>query len=268
MAKKLSREIELNTGETIPIVGFGTWNLAGRAEQAVQWALAAGYRHIDTAKIYDTEAEIGRAVRKSGVPREELCIVTKVWNSDQGYERTLDAIDTSLSRLKMEYVDLYLVHWPDADRDTREATWRAMEEIFDSGKAKAIGVSNYERSHLAEMELYAETPPAANQIEMHPFNVPDEAAAYCHEHGIAVVNYAPLARARYLNDATLKAVAKKHERSVAQVMLRWGIQLGHAVIPKAGNRKHIEENIDIFDFELDAQDLAKLSALDEDTSVV
>ncbi|HWO07359.1 MAG TPA: aldo/keto reductase [Candidatus Paceibacterota bacterium] len=227
MARDVAREIEMNTGEKMPVIGFGTWNLAGRAEQPVLWALEAGYRHIDTAKIYDTETDIGRAVKKSGVPREEIFITTKLWDDDQGYERAIRAIDASLDRLGMDYVDLYLIHWPNTDepggKDVRAETWRAMEHIFRAGKARTIGVSNYERSHLAEMELYAEMPPAVNQVEMHPFKVPNDTVEYCHEHGIIVVNYSPLTRTQYFGDETLNAIEKKHGKTVPQVLLRWGV---------------------------------------------
>lgn len=267
----VQESIEMNTDAAIPSVGLGTWDLAGVAEEPVLWALEAGYRHIDTATIYETEAEIGRAITKSGVPREEIFITTKLWREYVGLEAAARELDKSLDRLGTDYVDLYLIHWPNADPqdgpDIREATWEGMEAVFNDGKAKAIGVSNYEKSHLVEMETYANIPPAVNQIEMHPLKIPDDTIAYCHEHGIVVVDYAPLARTQLFSDTTLNGIAKKHKKSAAQVMLRWGLQHGHVVIPKSHLKQHIEENIAVFDFELSAEEMQKLDALDKDESV-
>jgi len=239
------QKILLNTGADLPIVGLGTWDLAGVAEKAVLDALALGYRHIDTAKIYDTEAEIGRAITKSEIPREDIFITTKLWRNEVGLKAAQKGIDASLDRLGMDYVDLYLIHWPCVDSvegaRIREETWQGMEAVFQEGKAKAIGVSNYDRSHLAEMEMYANIPPAVNQIEVHPFCIPNETIAYCHEHDIAVVDYSPLARKHNWDDATLVAIAKAHKRSIAQIMLRWAVQEGRAVIPKTANKKHMAE---------------------------
>lgn len=264
--------LTLNSGFEIPTIGLGTWNLRGRATDPVRYALDIGYRHIDTAKIYGTEEEIGDAVRLSGVRRDEIFITTKVWNDDQGYATTLQAIDASLERLRMDYVDLYLIHWPLTDEhegeNRRAETWRAMEEIRKAGKAKSIGVSNYEVRHLKEMEKYAQTPPAVNQIEMHPLDFPQDINTYCHEKGILVTDYAPLGRAHHFKDPTLSAIAKKKGKTVPQIMLRWGLQHGNIVIPKSARHEHIKENFEIFDFELDEDDMRRIDDLDQDESVV
>lgn len=265
------RTLELNTGASIPTVGLGTWDLAGRAEAPVRIALEAGYRHIDTATIYDTETEIGRAIKDSDVPREEIFITTKLWREYTGAEAAARELEKSLERLDMDYVDLYLIHWPNTDPEDgaaiREATWEGMEAVFNDGKAKAIGVSNYDRAHLVEMEMYANIPPAVDQIEMHPLHIPDETIAYCHEHGIVVVDYAPLARTQLFEDETLMRIAKKHKRTPAQILLRWGLQEGHVVIPKSHQKAHIIENFALFDFELTKQEMQALEALDRDDSV-
>jgi len=260
--------VELNTGVQVPIVGLGTWNLEGSAEAATLAALGAGYRHIDTAKIYGTEKEIGRALKKSDVPREDIFITTKLWTSDQGYDRTMTAIEDSLSKLDMDFVDLYLIHWPTDDDELRIETWKAMEDIYNDGKAKAIGVSNYELHHLREMDSYAEIMPAMNQIEVHPFWYRKDLVDYCHTHDIAVTNYSPLTRAHYLKEQVIADIAKRHKKTPAQVLLRWGVQMGDVVIPKSGNPKHIQENIDIFDFELTPAEMEQLSALSDNESVI
>lgn len=263
--------ISLNNGAAMPVLGIGTWDMQD-TEQAIQWALEAGYRHIDTAKIYDTEEGIGKAVRQSAIPREELFIVTKLWNTDQGYNTALMAMDESLAKLQMDYVDLYLVHWPTTDEwsgeNKREETWKAMEEIFHSGKARTIGVSNYKREHLEEMKIYAAIPPAVNQIEFHPFWFRKELMDYCHEHGIAVTDYCPLTRTKRLDNPVIGKIARKHEKTPAQVLLRWGIQHGNIVIPQSSNQAHIQENMDIFDFELEEQDMINLNGLNQNWSAL
>ncbi len=260
--------IELNTGAEVPVIGLGTWDMEGEAEASVLEALQAGYRHLDTAKIYGTEKEIGRALRKSDVPREEIFVTTKVWNTDQGEEGTLAAIDASLSKLDLDYVDLYLIHWPHHSERIREETWKAMEAIYNDGKAKAIGVSNYELHLLREMDSYAEIMPAMNQIEVHPFWYRKDLVDYCHAHDIAVTNYSPLTRREHLEDPVIANIAKRNGKSPAQVLLRWGVQLGNIVIPKAAKPAHIRENIEIFDFELTKKDIEELAELDQNLSVI
>lgn len=264
---------ELSNGVRIPSLGFGTWGLAnGKEVQSVVWALEAGYRHIDTAKVYGSEGAVGQAVRSSAIPREEMFITTKLWNSDQGYEPTSRAIDASLEALSMEYVDLYLVHWPFTDEmvgdNKREKTWRAMEEVLASGKAKAIGVSNYLVEHLEEMRGYATVLPMVNQVECHPFWFRGELIDYCHEKGIVVTNYSPLTRGTMLDHALIQTIADEHEKTPAQILLRWGLQHGSVVIPKSSNKEHIEENLHIFDFTLPEIDMRALDGLNENKSFV
>ncbi len=249
------------------------WKARGdEAVQAVQWALESGYRHIDTAAIYLNEEEVGTGIRKSGIPREEIFVTTKVWNADQGFESTLTAIDFSLIKLQVEYVDLYLIHWPFTNmldgENKREETWRAMEKILATGKARAIGVSNYEIEHLEEMKQYAHTPPAVNQVEFHPFWFRKELMEYCHKQNIQVENYSPLSRGKFLMHEHITAIAQAHGKTNAQVLLRWGIQHGNIVLPKSVHKERIEENISIFDFALSEEEMTVLDGWGEQESIV
>jgi diketogulonate reductase-like aldo/keto reductase len=268
----------------MPRVGLGVWEAYGNeATQAVKWALGAGYRLIDTAMIYENEEEVGTAIRESSVPRAEIFLTTKVWNDDQGYASTLAAMDRSLKALKTDYVDLYLVHWPftgvpwpytdeavmeHPSHNKRAETWKAMEEILASGKARSIGVSNYKIHHLEEMKTYAKTQPAVNQIELHPFWFRKDLMDYCHANKIVVEGYAPLSRAKKLMDPRVTAIAMKQGKSNAQILLRWGLQHGNVVIPKSVHKERILENIDVFGFHLSNEDMAALDALNENESVI
>lgn len=263
----VNKFIKLNNGSNIPAIGLGTWRLQN-IEQLIIWAVETGYRLIDTASIYGNEKEIGNGVRNCGVKREELFVTTKVWPDEQGYKQTLAAIDNSLGRLKLDYVDLYLVHWPLSSKSKREETWKAMEEIYKTGKAKAVGVSNYTIELLKEMNEYAQIKPAVNQIELHPFWFRKELMNYCHEHNIALECYAPLARAKKLDDSRIIAIAKKYNKTNAQVALRWSLQHNNVVIPKTSHRERLQENIDVFDFEIAEKDMAVLDALNENYSIV
>lgn len=255
------RTITLNNGIKMPVIGLGVWQAGSGTEQAVLWALEAGYRLIDTAMIYGNETEVGSAIKKSDIQREEIFVTTKLWRSDFGYESALLAIDESLNRLGMSYVDLYLIHWPDADYDIRSETWNAMEEIYHSGKAKSIGVSNYSVELLQEMKEYAGVVAAVNQVEFHPFDYKNELMDYCHENGIALEAYSPLMRGHNLNDPRITAIAQNHGKSNAQVVLRWSIQHGNIVIPKSVHRERIIENINIFDFKLSEGEMKGLDNL-------
>jgi methylglyoxal/glyoxal reductase len=261
--------LKMNNGLDIPVLGLGVWQAkAGReVEDAVIWALETGYRLIDTARIYGNEEGVGRAIRKSKIPRDQIFLTTKLWNEDQGYETALAAIDQSLERLEMDYVDLYLIHWPFMDRNKgenrREETWKAMEEIYKSGKAKAIGVSNYTVKHLEEMKAYAKIMPAINQVEFHPFLYQKELLDYCRQNNIIVEAYSPLAHASRINDKRIAAVAEKYRKSNAQVLIRWSLQHGNVVIPKSVHKERIRENFNVFDFELSGQDMLALDALNE-----
>ncbi len=253
----------LRGGVEMPRLGLGVWQSAPGEEtrRAVSEALAAGYRHVDTARAYRNEADVGAAIRESGVPRREVFVTTKLWNADHGYDRTLRAMDQSLASLGMEQVDLYLVHWP--VEGLRNDTWRAMEKILSDGKARAIGVSNYTIRHLDELLARAKMAPSVNQVEFNPFLNQRALLAHCRRHGIQLEAYGPLARAHRMDEPALVAIARKHGRTPAQVLLRWGLQHELVVIPKSVRPERIRENADVFGFALDAQDLAALDALDE-----
>ena len=250
-------------GGRIPIVGLGVWQ-SPRGEPtraAVRAALRVGYRHVDTARIYANEKEVGEAVRASGVPRAEVFVTTKLWNDDQGYDAALRAFDASLERLGLEYVDLYLIHWPVAGK--RLDSWRALERFHADKRARHIGVSYFMVPHLEELLAGAKVKPEVNQIEVHPFLQHRETRAACAKHGIVVEAYSPLTRGERLSDPRITEVAKRAGKSNAQVLLRWGIQHGMVVLPKSVHEKRIAENGAVFDFTLDAEAMRKLDALEE-----
>jgi diketogulonate reductase-like aldo/keto reductase len=255
----------LHNGVAMPQLGFGVWQVPdGEAEQTVATALEAGYRSIDTAAIYGNESGTGKAVNGSGIAREDLFVTTKVWNSDQGYDATLRAFDTSLGKLGLDDVDLYLIHWPMPARGTYVDTYRALEKIHADGRAKAIGVSNFRPEDLERLISETSVVPAVNQIELHPQLQQSELRDFHARHGIATEAWSPLGQGKDLLQApTVVAVARKHDRTPAQVVLRWHLQVGNVVIPKSSTPSRIRENIDVFDFELDADDMAALAALDE-----
>jgi diketogulonate reductase-like aldo/keto reductase len=258
-----SASLALNTGARIPQVGLGVWQTP-RGEvtrAAVTAALQGGYRHVDTATIYRNEADVGHAVRESGVPRDEVFVTTKLWNADQGFDSALAAFDASLERLGLDYVDLYLIHWPVPRK--RLDSWRALERLHEEKRARAIGVSNFMKPHLEELLAQAKVVPAANQIELSPFLQRRETVALCKARGIVVEAYSPLTRGARLGHPVLVDVARKVKRSPAQVLLRWGVQHGVVVLPKSANPARIEENGAIFDFALDAEAMDRLDALEE-----
>ena len=267
----INSKIVLNNQTKMPVIGFGVFRMAegDEVENAVKWAFGAGYRMIDTAMIYKNEEGVGRAIRESEIKREELFITTKLWNTDQGYENAFKAIDLSLSKLGLDYVDLYLIHWPTAsgDRvkftsiDKREETWRAMEEIYKSGKAKVIGVSNYTINHLEEMKKYAKIPPAVNQVEFHPFLYQEELLNYCKQNNIVLQAHSPLAENRGNENEAVKSIAKKYDKSPTQIFIRWSLQHGCVPIPKSTHKERIEENINVFDFDISSEDMEILDGL-------
>ena len=232
-----------------------------RTEQVVFWALEAGYRHIDTAKLYKNEAYVGSAVHKSGIPREDIWITTKLWPADFHHPRK--ALEASLRRLNMDYVDLYLVHWPTpvGMPGFERRLWRAMEALVESGLCKTIGVSNYQMGRLQRVLSIANTPPAVNQVRCSPFNYPSDLHNFCREHGIALEGYGPLTQGSKLDDQTITMMAEKYHKSVAQILLRWALQKDIIVIPKTQSKERIHENIALYDFVLADDDIRILDSL-------
>ncbi|MEU9751173.1 aldo/keto reductase [Streptomyces niveus] len=262
--------LTLNNGVDMPQLGFGVWQVPDdEAARAVGTALEAGYRSIDTAAIYGNEEGTGKAIGASGIAREELFVTTKLWNSKQEpwtRDRVLRAFDKSLSRLALDHVDLYLIHWPRAVRTDYLTIWRAFEEIAESGRARAVGVSNFQPAHLRRLLDETSLVPAVNQVELHPQFQQSEVRAVNAEHGIVTEAWSPLGSGKGLLEVpTVLAIARKHERTAAQIVLRWHLQLGNVVIPKSVTPSRIVENFDVFGFELDPEDLAALAALDSGT---
>ncbi len=255
--------LPLSSGASIPQVGLGVWQTrAGRTtQQAVAWAIAAGYRHVDTARVYQNESDVGAAVRQSSVPRSALFVTTKLWNSDQGFDRTLLAFDASLKRLGLDYVDLYLLHWPVAG--LRLDSWRALEKLHEEGRARSIGVSNFLVNHLEELLGSAKVVPHVNQIELSPFLQRRETVALCRERGITLEAYSPLTRGQRLDHPLLRELAAELGRTPAQILLRWGVQQEFVVLPKSATEARIAENARLFDFELTPAAMARLDALEE-----
>jgi diketogulonate reductase-like aldo/keto reductase len=255
--------LPLNSGARIPQVGLGVWQTPSGAttRQAVVAALGGGYRHVDTARVYGNEADVGAGVREGGVARDQVFLTTKLWNADQGYDQALRAFDASLARLGLDYVDLYLIHWPVAAQ--RLESWRALERIHADGRARSIGVSNFLVPHLEELLGKAKQIPAVNQIEVTPFLQRRDTRALCAKHGIVVEAYSPLTHGRRLGHPVVKEVARRAGRSVAQVLLRWGLQQGMVVLPKSAKPARIAENGALFDFALDGRAMQELDALEE-----
>jgi 2,5-diketo-D-gluconate reductase A len=256
--------VELNNGVRIPQFGFGVFQIPPEETAgAVRTALEAGYRHIDTAQMYRNEAEVGAGVAESGLAREDVFVTTKLANDAHGHDNAITALEGSLRRLGFDYVDLYLIHWPLPHRGQFARTWRGFEDILRAGKARAIGVSNFQPAHLDVLAEKSGTVPAVNQIELHPALQQPELRAYHREHGIATEAWSPLARAGVLDDPVLAELAEKHGRTAAQVVLRWHLQLGNIVFPKSSSPERIRQNIDVFGFELDDEDMAAIGKLDD-----
>ncbi|GIF97495.1 aldo/keto reductase [Catellatospora citrea] len=257
-------DVTLNNGVLMPQLGFGVWQVDDdAAEHAVTTALEAGYRSIDTAKIYGNEQGVGRALRASGLPREQLFVTTKLWNTEHQYDKTLRAFDDSLASLGLDYLDLYLMHWPVPSQDLYTEAWRAMEKLYADKRVRAIGVSNFTVQTMSRLLDEFDVVPAVNQIELHP-HFPQEELRKLHAvHDIATEAWSPLGQGKgLLDDPVLARVAAKHGKSPAQVVLRWHLQLGNVVIPKSVTPSRIAENIAVFDFALDDEDMAAIATLD------
>ena len=255
--------IELHDGIEIPQLGFGVFQVAPDDTQGVvEEALEAGYRHIDTAAAYRNEAGVGAAIAASGIAREDIFVTTKLWNSQQGYGSTLEAFETSVEKLGMDYVDLYLIHWPVPSEDRFVETWRAFERIQVEGRARTIGVSNFRIEDLRRLDGEAEKRPTVNQVELHPRLQQAELRAWHAEHGIATEAWSPLAQGALLDDETIVGIAEGHGKTPAQAILRWHIQLGNIVIPKSVTPERIHQNLDIFDFELSDEEMTAIASLD------
>lgn len=249
----------LNNGIKMPILGLGVWQMSEgeETEQAVKWALEAGYRHIDTAKLYGNEASVGKAIRESEVPREDIFVTTKLWPTD--FFNPEKAFHKSMEQLQLEHVDLYLVHWPIPLMP--KSVWLALEKIYNEKLARAIGISNYGIGDIEKLLEYAHIVPAVNQIKFSPFDYAEEVLKCCRMHGIALEAYSPLTRGAYLNEPTVRDIAKKYGKTSAQIMIRWCIEHDVVVIPKSTHLDRIKENADVFDFELKEEDMQTLNRL-------
>ena len=270
MLLTLESRARLNNGVEIPRLGLGVYQSppGKTTRRAVKYALEIGYRHIDTAQLYGNEADMGDALRESGIKREQVFITTKVWNSYQGYDSTLQACEQSLRRLRLQYVDLYLIHWPVQGMSLN--TWRAMVNLLRSGKARAVGVSNYTIELLQEILQNSDVVvPAVNQVEFHPFLYQKHLLSFCEKNGIQLEAYSPLTRGYKLNDPTILAVAKKYgNKTPAQVLIRWNLQHGLVVIPKSIHQDRIRENSQVFDFQIGPEDMRLLDSLNENLQTV
>ncbi|WP_339178168.1 glyoxal/methylglyoxal reductase [Bacillus sp. FSL R5-0560] len=267
MATSLKDTVKLHNGVEMPWFGLGVFKVENGSEatESVKAAIKNGYCSIDTAAVYKNEEGVGIGIKESGVAREELFITSKVWNEDQGYDTTLAAFEKSLERLQLDYLDLYLIHWP--GKDKYKDTWRALEKLYKDGKIRAIGVSNFQVHHLEELLKDAEIKPMVNQVEFHPRLTQKELRDYCKAQGIQLEAWSPLMQGQLLDNDVLTQIAEKYNKSVAQVILRWDLQHEVVTIPKSIKEHRIIENADIFDFELSQEDMDKIDALNQDERV-
>ena len=256
--------VPLNNEISIPMLGLGVYQTPrGQiVEDAVAIALNTGYRHIDTASMYGNEESVGRAILNSGISRQDIWVTTKLWNTDHGYERCIEAFNESLERLNLDYIDLFLVHWP--VKALRSESWKALEHLYNQGVCRAIGVSNYMIWHLEELLSSCEVVPAVNQVEFSPFLYQRDLLDFCNQKGIQLEAYSPLTKGKKLNDDVLKAIASKYERTAAQVLIRWALQHNLVVIPKSADPGRIKENADVFDFTIADEHMERLDDLNED----
>lgn len=265
MPNSLKDTTTLHNGVKMPWMGLGVFKVEEGEEvvESVKAALKNGYISIDTAAIYGNEEGVGKAIKESGIPREDLFITTKLWNSEQGYEKTLKAFETSMEKLGLDYLDLYLIHWP--GKDKYKDTWKAFEKLYKDGKIRAIGVSNFQVHHLEDLMSEAEVKPMVNQVEFHPHLTQKELLAFCKEQGIALEAWSPLKQGQLLDEPLLKEIAEKYNKSVAQVILRWDLQHEVITIPKSTKEHRIIENADVFDFELSQEEVEKIDSLNQDS---
>ena len=269
MMKQPTDCYQLINGVQIPCLGFGTWQTpdGDAAVSSVRCALEEGYRHIDTAAVYGNEESIGQAIRESGIPREELFITTKLWNNCHGYEIALKAFDESMKKLGLEYLDLYLIHWPNplAVRDhwqqANADAWKAMEKLYEEGRIRAIGVSNFRPHHLKELGKSANIAPMVNQIRLCPGDTQDETVNFCKNQGLLVEAYSPMGTGKIFSVPEMQKLAEKYQRSIAQICIRWSLQRGYLPLPKSVTPSRIRENLQVFDFELDADDVELIANL-------
>jgi diketogulonate reductase-like aldo/keto reductase len=261
--------VVLNNGIEIPQLGFGVWRVPSEeTQEVVELALEAGYRHIDTAKLYGNEDGVGAAIKASGLDRDQVFVTSKVWNDDQGYDQTLRAFDTTMSELGFDVLDLYLIHWPVPSKGLAGDTWRAMEKLYHDGRIRAIGVSNFHGHHLEALMRTAEVRPAVNQVELHPYHQQRDVRDAIDRLEIATEAWSPLAKGReLLDDPVVRQIAERHDRTPAQVVLRWHLQHGTIVIPKSVTPSRIKENIDVFGFELDPVEISAVNGLDRDERI-
>jgi diketogulonate reductase-like aldo/keto reductase len=266
MSLTINSTVTLNNGVEMPLFGLGVYQTeaGSECEDAVRWALEAGYRAVDTAALYANEVEVGQIVRSGIVPRESVFVTSKVWVNDLSYDGARAAFDASMKRLGLEYVDLYLIHWPVNDW---QGAWRALEEIYEAGRARAIGVSNFMEHHLEALLSFAKVPPANNQVEFHPYLQQPNLQAYCRAHNIALTAWAPIMKGRVTEVPTLIEIARKYGKSPVHVTLRWMLQIGVITIPKSAKRDRIIDNAALYDFELIEAEIAAINALDRDERI-
>ena len=256
----------LSNNIKMPAIGFGTYKSGNEDETAeiVSYALKVGYRQIDTASFYGNEIGIGKGIKNSGIDREEIFIATKLWNDEHGYENTIKACNESLKKLQVEYLDLYLIHWPN---ELNAETWRALEYLYQCGKVKAIGVCNFKIGHLEELKKTAQIMPMVNQIEIHPLSAKEEMLQYCQKNNIQLVAWSPIMRGRVFSNELIIGLSEKYKKTIAQIILRWHVQRGVIPIPKSSNKERIKENLNIFDFEISNEDMKIINSLNESDSV-
>jgi len=260
--------VTLNSGKVMPQLGLGAYKVnQDIAVQLVQHALEIGYRRIDTAALYDNEAEVGAAIRKSGLAREEVFVTSKIWNDRHGYAEAKEAIQESVERLNIDYVDMMLIHWPCPKQDKFVKTWRAFEEVLETGVVRSIGVSNFNQPHLEKLLATANVTPAINQVELHPQLAQNSLRHFNSRHGIKTEAWAPLGRARFNENVLLGEIAESLGKTVAQVIIRWHLQLGNLVIPKSSNPDRLAENFDVFDFELSEHNVGVIATLNTETRI-